>query len=116
MDMTGGELAVAAKKIVGDANGDGQITAEDCPFEPGTQDAKTWWADNVDANLQSNITAEMKAQYGDRVVGAFNGKPLVPGERGQDQGDAWYLTTKIAVTEGLPVKSAAKVAEKVMSK
>jgi hypothetical protein len=115
MEFTGGEVSVAAKKLLGDANGDGQITAEDCPFEPGTQDAKTWWADNVDAKLAENITPEMKAQYGDRVVGAFNGKPLVPGERGQDQGDAWYMSTKLKVTQGLSEKSAQKVAAKVLA-
>ena len=115
IEVTGGELASSAKKLLGDINGDGNITVEDCPFEPGTQDAKTWWADNVDAKLAENITPEMKAQYGDRVVGAFNGKPLVPGERSLDHGDSWYMSTKLKVTEGLSAAAAKKVAAKVLA-
>lgn len=115
MMMDGSEkLAVAAKAGAKKADfmSNGEITVEDCPFPPGTGEAKKWFADNVDANLKNGITPEMKAKYGDKVVGAFNGRPLVPGERGLDQGDAEYMMVKLQVTEGVSKLGAAKVLDK----
>lgn len=98
-----------------DFNSNGEVDVSDCPFPPGSSDAKAWWADNVDAKLQDNVTPEMKAKYGDSCTGAFNGRPLVPGVRGQDQGDAEYLIVKAQVCEGVSPVSAAKIASKVVS-
>lgn len=99
-----------------DLNGDGVITAQDCPFSPGTLEAKMWVKQVLEPYVQQQITPEMKAQYGDKVVGAYHGKPLVPGGEGspsEPQGDFTYLVDKLMLTQGLSKVSAAKVAGKI---
>jgi len=96
-----------------DLNGDGDISADDCPFPGGTAEAKLWWRNIMEPWVQSQIGTEHTEQYGDSVVGVYKGKPLVPGEAGAGQGDFQFLVDKIRVTEGLSYSSAVKIAGKV---
>lgn len=96
-----------------DLNDDGTISARDCPFPAGTSEAKLWWNNIMEPYVQSQITPEMQAKYGDSVVGAYRGAPLVPGEAGAGQGDFQFLVDKIKVTQGLAHSSAVKIAGKV---
>lgn len=96
-----------------DLNGDGEITAYDCPFPYGSPEAKLWWNNIMEPYARTGITPEFQAKYGDSVVGAYNGKPLVPGEAGPGQGDFQFLVDKIKVTQGLAHSSAVKIAGKV---
>lgn len=95
-----------------DINDDGYITASDCPFVPGSAEAKLWYRNVLEPSLQ-NVTPEMQAKYGDKLVGAYQGKPLVPGEAGPGQGDFQLLVDKIKITQGLSHGSAVKIAAKV---
>lgn len=79
---------------------------------PGSEGAKSWWATEVDGKLTNGITAEMKAQHGDKVVGVYDGKPLVPGEAGKGQGDFNYVKDKIMITQGVDADVARQIAAK----
>jgi hypothetical protein len=96
-----------------DLNSDGEITADDNPFMPGSPEAKLWWRNILEPYAQSQITPELQDQYGDRIVGVYKGKPLVPGEAGAGQGDFAFLVDKIRVTKGLEYLSAVKIAGKI---
>ena len=96
-----------------DLDGDGQITANDCPFVPGSAEAKLWFRNIMEPSVTHNITPEMQAKYGDQVIGAYKGKPLVPSEMGSDQGDFQFLVDKIKIIHGLNYSSAMKIASKV---
>lgn len=96
-----------------DLNGDGEITIRDCPFGYGSPEAKLWWKNIMEPYVEQQITTEQTEQYGDRVVGAYKGRPLVPGEAGAGQGDFDFLVDKIQVTKGLSRNSAYNIAGKV---
>jgi hypothetical protein len=98
-----------------DLNNDGEITADDCPFPPGSAEAKLWWRNIMVPYAQQSITAEHVEQYGDSVVGAYKGKPLVPGQSGAGQGDFQFLVDKIRITQGLSYHSSVKIAGKVQN-
>lgn len=84
-------------------------------IQPGSAKAKLWWK-QVEAQTHQDVTPEMKAKYGSKVVGAYKGKALVPGEAGRDQGDFQYLVDKLMVTRGLSKASATKIAGSVNAK
>ncbi len=96
-----------------DINGDGIITAQDCPYAYGTMEAKMWFAKVLEPATRHAITDEMKVQYGDKVTGAYYGKPLVPGEQGQGQGDYSFLVDKLMITQGIDKVSASSIAGKI---
>lgn len=96
-----------------DLNGDGDLTADDCPFPGGSLEAKLWWKNVLQPYVASQATDAHVAEFGDSVVGAYQGKPLVPGVAGPGQGDFQYLVDKLRVTQGLSYSSAAKIAGKI---
>jgi len=96
-----------------DNNHDGIISADDCPYEHGGLKAKLWWKKVLESYAKENITEEMREQYGDKVVGNYKGKPLVPGEKGVGQGDFIFHKDKLMVCEGLSETSAKKIAGKI---
>ena len=96
-----------------DFNGDGEITIADCPYEYGSPEAKLWWSNIMVPWVKSQITDVHTEQYGDSVVGVYQGKPLVPGEIGPGQGDMQFLIDKIRVTKGLSYNSARNIAGKI---
>jgi len=96
-----------------DLDGDGQITANDCPFPAGSAEAKLWFRNILEPSITQNIPQEFTDKYGDSVVGVYKGKPLVPGEAGSGQGDFQFLVDKIKITQGLSHMSAVKIAGKV---
>lgn len=96
-----------------DTNGDGILDIRDCPYEHGTPKAKIWWKEVMDPYTKTQITEGMKTKYGDRVIGAYKGKPLVPGEAGRGQGDFDFLVDKLRCTRGLGIDAATKIAGKV---
>jgi hypothetical protein len=96
-----------------DINGDGDLTAADCPFNYGTYKAKMWWDNVMVPYIKSQVTEDMTSQYGDKVVGSYHGKPLVPGEMGAGQGDFDYLVDKLQITKGLSLNSAVRIAAKI---
>lgn len=95
-----------------DVDGDGQLTAADCPYKFGTYKARMWWDNVIEPHAKSQITDDMVDQHGDKVVGAYRGKPLVPGEAGPGQGDFDFLVDKLQVVRGLSVNSAVRIAAK----
>lgn len=96
-----------------DVDSDGDITIDDCPFRPGSYKAKLWWSNVVEPHIKSQITDEMSQQYGDKIVGVYNGKILIPGEAGKGQGDFEFLKDKLQVTQGLTETSATRIAAKI---
>lgn len=96
-----------------DTNGDGILDIRDCPFPHGSAKAKWWWSNVVEPITKAQVTDDMREDYGDRVVGAYQGKPLVPGEAGRGQGDFQFLVDKLQVTRGLSPLAATKVAAKI---
>lgn len=122
--LPGLEALTGLKKLAGheilnadgspvDINHDGVITWADCPFELGSAAAKKWWVTVVQPHTEASITPAIKAKYGAKVVGVFNGKPLVPGEAGPGQGDFDFLVNKLVVTQGVDPSIARKIAAKV---
>jgi hypothetical protein len=96
-----------------DTNSDGTISAEDCPYQYGSPKAKLWWKKIQEPFVKTQTTTDMKVKYGDRVVGAYKGKPLVPGEAGRGQGDFLFLTDKLRVTRGFSLSQAQNVAGRI---
>lgn len=96
-----------------DLTGDGRIDASDCPFPGGSVEAKLWWRNILEPSITQDIPDELTEKYGDRIVGVYKGKPLVPGEAGPGQGDFQLLIDKIKITQGLSHTSAVKIAAKV---
>ena len=95
-----------------DINGDGDLTAADCPYQYGTYKARMWWNNIIEPYAKSQINDDMVNHYGDKVVGVYNGKPLVPGEAGPGQGDFDFMVDKLQVTRGLSINSAVRIAAK----
>jgi hypothetical protein len=95
-----------------DSNADGIVDPSDCPFEYGTLEAKQWWNNYIVPYTKTQITSEMKEKYGDNVVGAWKGKPLVPGHAGRGEGDFQFLVDKIQITQGLSEDVAKRIAGK----
>ena len=91
-----------------DNNHDGQINESDCPYPYGTESAKSWWKTVMEPIAKAGATNAMKAKYGAKLNGAFEGKALVPGP-GEDQGDFDYLVAKLQVTRGLSEESATRI-------
>lgn len=114
-DALDGEQPIAWKTELNrfDFDGDKDIDIDDCPFEYGSAEAKLWWRNVLESHAQSQITPELSAKFGDKIVGVYHGKPLIPGEAGQGQGDFEFLVDKIRVTQGLDYVSAAKIAGKI---
>lgn len=96
-----------------DLNGDNEINARDCPFVPGSAEAKLWFHNVLQPYVQSQVTPELQAKHGDGLVGVYKGKPLIPGSAGPGEGDFRFLVDKIRVTQGLSYSSAVKIAGKV---
>jgi hypothetical protein len=96
-----------------DTNEDGDITMDDCPFEHGSERAKLWWKKVQAPYVKTQVTEDLATKYGDKVVGVYKGKPLVPGEAGRGQGDFGYLVDKLQVTRGLTPGAATKIAGKI---
>jgi len=96
-----------------DINHDGIIDGNDCPFLHGSPEAKLWWKNIIEPSILKDIPEDMQAKYGDKLVGMYKGRALVPGEAGAGQGDFSYLVDKIKITQGLSHASATKVAAKV---
>lgn len=100
-----------------DLNNDGTLDVDDCPFLYGSPEAKLWWKNVMEPYAKSQSDPSWTEQYGDKVVGGYKGKPLVPGVKGSannPQGDFNFLSDKIRVTQGLSTLSAKKIAAKVM--
>ena len=100
-----------------DYDGNGVLDGNDCPFPSGSTESRLWWRNVMEPHARSSIEPEWTEQYGDRVVGGYKGKPLVPGVKGSatnPQGDFDFLKDKIKVTQGLSESSARKIAAKVM--
>lgn len=96
-----------------DLNMDGVIDVQDCPYPYGTQAAKKWFYNYLDPYTKSQITDEMRDQYGDAITGVYKGKLLIKGP-GPNQGDFDYLVDKIRCTQGLALDSARRIAGKVL--
>ena len=95
--------AAKASKLV-DLNHDGQINLYDCPHPPGPK-ANIWFNEMFKPFMQSQVTPEMKAEYGDKVTEAYNGKPCVPGVKGSaehPQGDFNLMVDKMVKIDGVP--------------
>ncbi len=78
---------------------------------PGSQEAKTWWIEHVETPSKAAITPELKAKWGDKLTGMYEGKPLIPGP-GADHGDMNYLVDKLIITQGLSPEVATKIVAK----
>ena len=98
-----------------DLNHDGVIDIHDCPFPLGSKQAISWFNSVLHPYLHTQITAAMKAKYGAKVVGAYKGKPLVPGMAGRDQGDMTFLIHKLIVS-GISPGGAVTLAKSIASK
>jgi hypothetical protein len=118
MEHADGSETLAAKAAkLADKNGDNMIDCHDCPYPSGTPEAKQWIQNELTPYLKSQVTPEMKAKYGDKVTGAYHGKPLVPGVKGSaedPQGDFELMSDKIQVTQNVPKELADKVAARIM--
>lgn len=98
-----------------DINHDGQLNELDCPYPYGTESAKSWWKIVMEPAVKAGATSAMKAKYGAKLNGAFEGKALVSGP-GKDQGDFSYLVAKLQVTRGLSEESATRIAASIKNK
>ncbi len=101
---------LASKIGVTDVNGDGIMDILDCPHEPGSREAKSWFENTLVPHLREQITSDMYAKYGTKCVGAYHGKPLVPGVAGKDQGDFLFLRDRIQLTQGVDKETATLIA------
>lgn len=99
-----------------DLDGDDRLTVLDCPFDFGTPEAQLWWKKIMVPYTKGNITEQMREDYGSKVVGAYKGKPLIPGEAGKGQGDFSYMVDKLQVTQALEWYEAREVAAKAYVK
>ena len=95
-----------------DVNHDGVLDIQDLPFEPGSEGAKLWFNKILVPYTEQSVTPQMREEYGDSVVGAYQGKPLVPGVAGNGQGDFDFLAARIHATQGIPMDGAQRIAGK----
>ena len=96
-----------------DTNGDGTLTADDCPFEPGSSKAQMWFSKVLQPYVQSQVNQELMSKFDDAdhpVVGVYKGKALVAGERGEDLGKLDYTIDRLMITKGVSPSGAARVA------
>ena len=109
------ESSYAGKLGSLDTNHDGVIDVKDCPFPLGSTEAKAWWTQQVLPAVKAAKTSlpqEVQDKYGEKLVGAYKGRPLVPGVQGQDQGDMSFVIDSIRVTQGLSSDQAFRIASK----
>lgn len=93
---------------VWDFNGDGDITAVDCPWDHGSLKAKDWWLDVLIPHVKAQVTPELQAQY-PGIEGVYKGKPLIPGEAGPGQGDFDLLKDRFRIIDGLEEVEARRL-------
>jgi hypothetical protein len=112
-----------------DLNKDGLLDIRDCPYEPGTAahalravttpcvllermgaEAKLWYTKILEPSLKDGIEPWMTRKYGNSVVGAYQGKPLVPGEMGHGQADFTLMVHRIHLTQGVSLETAQSIA------
>jgi hypothetical protein len=79
----------------------------------GSPEAKKLW-EKIDADAHSeDAVAKAQKLAGKKAVGMYEGKPLVPGEAGANQGDFKFLVDKLIATKGFSPEVAGKIAAKV---
>ena len=96
-----------------DTDHNGLLDIHDCPFPHGSLRAQLWWKQVMEPYTQTQTTITHKALYGDKVVGAYQGKALVPGEAGAGQGDFRFMVDKLICTKGISEAQARAIAGKV---
>jgi hypothetical protein len=100
-----------------DANHDGFLSVDDCPFQAKSAEAKLWIKNVLDPYVRNSITDEMREIYGDKVKGAYLGNPIVPGEPGsyeQPQADMDYWIDKVRLTEDVDFFTARNIVQKIL--
>ncbi len=108
-----GVKQTGAQQTHGDASG-ADIT-QSCPHPLGSAEAKLWWK-GIENKAHAGITPAMKAKYGDKVVGVYQGKPLVPGSKGtveEPQGDMDMMVDRIRVEQGMDHQTAISMAKQI---
>jgi hypothetical protein len=101
------------------SNGDKELNCEDCPFDSDTFFARRWFDKVMMPWTESQVTPELKEQYGDNLTGMYQGRPLIPGSLGTPdapQGDFQLLVDKLKLTQGFDQESADRIASSVMRK
>ncbi len=99
-----------------DLNGDGQLTADDCPFETGSAKAQVWFSKILQPYVQSQATHELMQKFQDTdhpVVGVYKGKALVAGEQGENLGKLDYTIDRLILTKGMSHQGAVRVAQMI---
>jgi len=105
------------KKLALDHDGSGHVDGLDCPFPPGSAEAKKWFYETVDPQVHQ-VNAALKAKYGEKCTGMFNGKPLIPGVKGSatdPQGDFDYMIFQLQTCQGVSEAAAQAIALKALS-
>lgn len=97
-----------------DLNHDGLINVQDLMLvQPGSAKAKQIW-EQVDKQAHSEESILQAKKLGhENAKGLFEGKALVPGESGIDQGDFNFLVQKLHWYNGYSLDVAQKIAAKV---
>jgi len=80
---------------------DGDSLVNECPHKPGSPEAKAWW----------NHAEKLVKQ-----TGRYQGKALIPGESGPDQGDFNFLVDRLQIYNGYSEDIAKKIAGKIAAK
>lgn len=94
-----------------DLNGDGQLTADDCPFEPGSTKAQLWFSNILKPYIQGQLTEDITAKFSDQqVVGVYKGKALVAGDPDNRLGSLDYVKDRLVLTRGMSPPGADRIA------
>ncbi len=97
-----------------DRNGDGELTSDDCPFEPGSGKAQLWFSKVLQPYVKQQVSQEIMEKFPDQtVVGVYKGKALIPGDPDNPNGKLDYVVDRLKVTKGMSTQGAERVAKLV---
>jgi len=87
-----------------DANNDGIINIDDCPYDHGSPDAIHWWRNVQQMYMKATKSLpeaeEFDTTYGRKFHGFYNGEPVVDGHYEKGFATKEYIVDKMMVTHG----------------
>ena len=98
-----------------DTDGNGWITASDCPYIHGTAQAKLWHqhvlvpAMKLTKSLPEAIPYQQ--QFGGKFAGFYNGKAVILGNHSSQYGNNEYIQDRLELVQGLSKAAAQNVSQ-----
>lgn len=97
-----------------DTDHNGWITGSDCPYQPGSDQAKLFWEHVVLPALKATKSLpdaiQYQQEYGNHFKGLYNGQPIITGPH-SSIGNNMYIQDRLITVQGMSKASAVHVSD-----